>query len=858
MTETAALIPDALRWLKDNRLLDAQTLSGFPLGGLQEEDGFYGPLFDATKVTLQSEALLPCVDGGYHRAGETRLGDSEPIRQLLNPQQLAGLSGQAGQLFWIHGSITDARFRTLRRYIRDSLGVTDVTPEALIPLLRNGRAFLESQPDEWIRQLYEFLGGQPALHDRLGDVPLLRLEDGRHVAVKGDISVFSPGKTPSQSPTVRAAVCDTDTALGFLKQLGLRERDPVDDVIESILPKYSTEDPDVANYDGDIRLITRAYADVAVSRKEDFIEKLSSVKFVKTVDSGDGSRQFSQPKEVWLATDEQKSLFSGVPGLRIADDTHESLLNQDFQELMLECNATSSEDMASIVIEHILPKYQGTDVNSVDAITYTLDIKRILAAYQTASNQQQLRLRNSLVATPFVRTVDAGSCAKSWRRPGSVYLATAQLRELFAGVEGVLMVDFKQNCLRGEGIGSLLKACGASDVLWRVRCLTEFTWQEKREMREKAGCEDISHSESVEDHTLRGLNGLLAVLPEFSEEQRRVKAKLLWEALCDLADERYGEDFYGTYRWFYYHRRSAKFDAAFVCNLNDTAWIPDVEGELRIPKSIRFDTLGWRENEIVGTKIRFQPPVVQELAREAGIEEEALDLMQKENLTADDLRELLEMRDQREQESEPTAGDDGAHIPTSPVGTSEGANNNGAHSFYGGGGTQGGGNSGGSSTSGGTGAGTGAHTSGGGTWEFHSYVGVHPDEDETNDPDSPEHAARMELEEQAIQFILEHEPDWRRTETNNPGFDLYQVDSEGIVARWCEVKSMSGAFDSRPATMTRRQFQEAQNRGQAYWLYVVENTGTDSANIVSIQNPAGQARTFTFDKGWRDISEAEG
>ena len=853
MAETAKLIPDVMRWLKGHRLLDAQTLDGFPIRGFHEEHERYGPLFAATKAALESHALLPCTSGSYHRAAETRLGSTDAIRRLLSPQQLAELYCQSGNLFWIDGRITDDRFQGLRRYIRDELSVADVTPGALIPLLRNGRTFLETQSDEWIVQLYEFLGQQPGLHDSLGDVPILRLEDGRHVTAKGDIPVFLPGKTQGQSLTVRAAVCSTGAALQFLKQLELRERDPVDDVIENPLPKYRTENPNVANYDDDIQLITEAYASVSVSRKEDFVEKLSGAEFIKTVDAGDRSRRFSQPGEVWLATDEQKALFSGVSGVLFVDETYESLLNPTLRDLVMECGARSSDDMAGIVVERILPKYRGTQI-SVDAATYSSDIKRVLVAYEAIPNQQRFRLLNPLTAARFVRAIDTGSGTKSWRSPGSLYLATEPLRDLFAGVKGVPMVDFNQTCLRSESIGDLLKACGASAVLRRISYDTEFSWQEKREMREKAGCVDSSRGETVEDRTLQGLDALLTILPELDVEERSTKAKLLWESICDLADERYGEDFSGTYRWFYHYRREAKFDSAFVRKLNNTAWIPDSEGELRPPVSVRFDTLGWRTNEIAEMKIRFQPPVVQELAREAGIEEKALDLMQKENLTADDLRELIEIRNQLDQESDTTKGDDDEPTAAIPTGTVSGGNDNDSHTSHSPGGTGAGGSSGSGSTFGGAGTGSSAdNSSGGGTWQFHSYVGVHHADE--SDTDSPEHAARMALEETAIRFILEQEPAWQRTDTNNPGFDLYQVDANGITIRWCEVKAMSGVFDSHPVGMSKRQFEEAQLRGEAYWLYVVEEVAADAPHIVPIQDPAGQARTFTFDKGWREIAE---
>ena len=56
---------------------------------------------------------------------------------------------------------------------------------------------------------------------------------------------------------------------------------------------------------------------------------------------------------------------------------------------------------------------------------------------------------------------------------------------------------------------------------------------------------------------------------------------------------------------------------------------------------------------------------------------------------------------------------------------------------------------------------------------FISYVGAHP-EDEEPDPDGLDQAARMALEEKAIDLILSREPEWRRTPTHNPGFDLYR------------------------------------------------------------------------------------
>ena len=112
-------------------------------------------------------------------------------------------------------------------------------------------------------------------------------------------------------------------------------------------------------------------------------------------------------------------------------------------------------------------------------------------------------------------------------------------------------------------------------------------------------------------------------------------------------------------------------------------------------------------------------------------------------------------------------------------------------------------------------------------------------------------------EEQAIKFILNQEPDWQRTKASNPGFDLYKPGDNGEQKYWCEVKAMTGSLDNRSVGLSHTQFDYARDKGDDYWLYIVEHTGTDQANIIRIQNPAGRTRTFTFDHGWRSIAVAK-
>lgn len=141
-------------------------------------------------------------------------------------------------------------------------------------------------------------------------------------------------------------------------------------------------------------------------------------------------------------------------------------------------------------------------------------------------------------------------------------------------------------------------------------------------------------------------------------------------------------------------------------------------------------------------------------------------------------------------------------------------------------------------------------------------VAVHPDDDGT-DPDNlhaerMEEKERMELEKKAIDFILKKDSiKWERTPKNNPGYDLFEIGHDGAQVRWCEVKAMTRSLEDHPVGMSRAQFDCARNHRKNYWLYVVERAGTDDARIVRIQDPAGKARTFAFDRGWLDVSEVD-
>jgi hypothetical protein len=782
--ETSSLLVEAMRWMRDQAMLDTSALRCLPLDReMFPEGAMFAPIFETVRQALLDEPLLPRFGGGFVPASQAKLARTQELRELLSPEQIEALFASEASA-WLTGDITVDKEPELRTYLMQELGITEVTPATLIPRLT--KAFLESQPDDWTLQLYEFLSGQEAtLRRRLDTIPLIRLDNGTHVVAhqNGEAQAFLPGTIKTSFPTIRRAVCETVEARSFLISLGITEPDPVDDVIWNLLPKYRLDEVDVA------------------------------------------------------------------------DDI------------------------------------------------YATDIERIRAAFNTDSKTQREKLLTALRETSFVKVVDTCDGKNYVAKPINIYIATDRLKQLFAGVPDVLIVDDGYPCLRGEEMRELLEACGALRYPRPEKAPDEPIWSDRlKALRVRAGhAETSGYSDRVEDWTLQGFEALLQQLSKFAPEQRVVRARLIWESLGDLEERRGQGIFDGSYAWSHNGKYDRSFPAAFLRKLNTAAWVPDANGVLVTPNLVVFDALGWKTNPFLLTKISFKPPIIDQLAREAGIDPAALDLLRKLGITslADLTTRLgitnLPTGNQRASDDNPTeeaslhqesdstvlAGDiiydaardlleddmrdippgtfdlDGARggsqgvtlARETPHGVGQGNGEaRGALDVHTGGGDK----------RVGTSGGEGKRTPGqAGGRPFISYLGSHP-ETEESDPDGLDQVTRMKIEDQAITLIISLEPELKRTPAGNPGFDLFEASKDGQQIRWIEVKSMTGSLENRPVGISRKQFEYARTKGDAFWLYVVEYaTDPVKARVLRIQNPIAHAQTFTFDQGWSHIALTE-
>jgi hypothetical protein len=335
--ETAALLAEVLLELRDDGLLTADVLQALPVDAARFQPGsMFRPLFDAVRAALVLEQLIPVAGGGYGAAGEVALPSDAGLRELLLPDQLGVLYGAGQPLAFAHESITETRAPLLWRYLRDEIGIDEVTAEAVVT--RATREFLVVQSDAWTSRFYAFLHQNSALWrapESPGELPgpararpIIRLEDGSQVAPfdSGDRpAAYLPGPAATGFPTVRRAVADVPRARHFLEALKFTEPDVVAEVLDNVLPRYSgldVADLDAAQHDADLECVFRALAESAAGRRQQLLEQLQQTAFLVGENAATGERRLMVPTVLYPRTKDLEIYFDGSPDAWFADDAY--------------------------------------------------------------------------------------------------------------------------------------------------------------------------------------------------------------------------------------------------------------------------------------------------------------------------------------------------------------------------------------------------------------------------------------------------------------------------------------------------------------------------------------------------------
>ncbi len=333
--QTATLLAGVLCELRADGLLTVDVLEALPIQEARFPPGsMFRPLFEAVREAMAARELIPAAGGGYRAAADLRLAGDPGLPALLDPERLGLLSGSGRVLFFASELITPARTPVLWRYLREEIGIGEVTPFDVVANL--SREFLEDEPDEWITRLYAFLFDRPALWraprsagEEPGAArakPVIRLEDGSHVEPfdrQGRPMVYLPGPWGSGFPTVRRDIADSPAARPFLDALNLPEPDLVAEVLELILPSYDGLDVaqlDLAKHAADLDRIMRALDEAPPGPHTELLERLQRTAFLIGENAATGEQRLMPPVALYQRAKDLEVYFEGNPDAWFAGD----------------------------------------------------------------------------------------------------------------------------------------------------------------------------------------------------------------------------------------------------------------------------------------------------------------------------------------------------------------------------------------------------------------------------------------------------------------------------------------------------------------------------------------------------------
>ena len=335
--ETAELLGDVLSELRAAGLLTVDVLVALPVDAARFPLGsMFRPLFDSVRSAIIGQELIPAAVGGYRSGGDLRLAGEEGLPGLLDPERLGLLLGEGRDVFFASGLITDAGTPALWRYLKDEIGVGEVTALDVVASLT--QEFLEDEPDEWITRLYAFLFEHPALWraPRFADEapglarvrPVIRLEDGSHVEPfdsDGRPLVYLPGPGASEFPTVRREIADSPAARPFLDALNLPAPDLVAEVLELILPGYDGLDVaqlDLARHAADLDRIMRALDEAPPGPHQELLERLQRTAFLIGENAAVDSQRLMPPVALYQRSKDLEVYFEGNASAWFAADRY--------------------------------------------------------------------------------------------------------------------------------------------------------------------------------------------------------------------------------------------------------------------------------------------------------------------------------------------------------------------------------------------------------------------------------------------------------------------------------------------------------------------------------------------------------
>ncbi len=286
------------------------------------------------------------------------------------------------------------------------------------------------------------------------------------------------------------------------------------------------------------------------------------------------------------------------------------------------------------VIKNVLPKYRHNP--DISDNKHRQDIKKILKAYETDSQEKKSRLANRLKDTAFIRAENLVLQQIEYKKPEQLYFGNKGLIIYFDGNKDAWFVSSEYE----EELYDLFRKLGIDDEI-RI-------YREKPDRKKYVIISNPWKGSEYNKHK-RGLNGFDPDIEvdglEFALTHPTIeKSKFIWNQIAIPNSDCIRGIVESSTRLTYENsEKKEQISQNFGLLLRDCQWLPDKQGNFHKPSEIMLNDLPklFDHNEELANQLGMKKDVVAKLAEEAGVSLDALKLAQKLETQPPEIREKI-------------------------------------------------------------------------------------------------------------------------------------------------------------------------------------------------------------------------
>ncbi|HPG57396.1 MAG TPA: AAA domain-containing protein, partial [Candidatus Wallbacteria bacterium] len=302
-------LKELISFAKEEKLLKLDFLNILPLSySKRSSNDFYKTLFDMIKDYLKTAAVWPLEKGcyGFGLAGDCLIARDHELIDYLESVDLRTLFNKKN---WLSRDISAERNQELRKYALTETGLIEVRWEDV--LKKSSPAFFSRQSDEWLIKLCLAMSEKPALFGALKKTAFVKNEDGKHIIAFNESGGPLVFLKPSDSRIydgnyqfVHRKITENSDAVDFLKRLGLRTPDLVDEVKNITICAYKQVrdyfEIDEDDYENDLRKTAEALYKAQGEDHDQIIELLKNYDFILARCGANEQRYLIRPSAAYL------------------------------------------------------------------------------------------------------------------------------------------------------------------------------------------------------------------------------------------------------------------------------------------------------------------------------------------------------------------------------------------------------------------------------------------------------------------------------------------------------------------------------------------------------------------------------